>query len=80
MLVHSYLYYHEDTNILDDKEFDRRAYELRDLQLQYPEESKEVDLYEEFKTWDGTTGFHLPDYPFVKEIAARLKKIKGEGS
>jgi NAD-dependent DNA ligase len=72
------MYYRLNTSILADTEFDRRAYELKDLQKAYPEESQAVDLYEEFADWDGTTGFHLPYHPFVDAIAKSILQIQEE--
>lgn len=60
ILIHSCLYYHFNTNIISDKKWDEWARELRDLQKQYPEISKQVTLYEEFKDWDASTGAFLP--------------------
>lgn len=71
MLVHSYIYYECGTSIIADAKFDKWAYELRDLQQEYPEESKRVKYYSQFKDWDGTTGFNLP-YKAVQHIAERL--------
>ena len=60
MLIHSCLYYHLNNNIISDKQWDAWARELRDLQNQYPEISKQVTLYEYFKDWDASTGAFLP--------------------
>jgi len=60
MLVHSCLYYRLNQNIISDKQWDGWARELRDLQNQYPEISKQVTLYEYFKDWDASTGAFLP--------------------
>ena len=60
MLVHSCLYYHLNNNIISDKQWDAWARELRDLQNQFPEISKQVTLYEHFKDWDASTGAFLP--------------------
>lgn len=60
MLVHSCLYYHLNNNIISDKQWDSWARELRDLQNQFPEISKQVTLYEYFKDWDASTGAFLP--------------------
>ena len=60
MLIHSCLYYHLNQNIISDKQWDEWARELRDLQNQYPEISKQVTLYEYFKDWDASTGAFLP--------------------
>lgn len=61
IIVHSVLYYRMNTNIVSDHDFDRWCNELVSLQLTYPTESKEGVFYEEFKDFDGTTGFHLSD-------------------
>ena len=60
MLVHSCIYYHLNQNSISDKQWDTWARELRDLQNQYPEISKQVTLYEYFKDWDASTGAFLP--------------------
>lgn len=60
MMVHSCLYYHLNQNIISDKQWDAWARELRDLQNQFPEISKQVTLYEYFKDWDASTGAFLP--------------------
>ena len=60
MLVHSCIYYHLNQNSISDKQWDTWARELRDLQNQYPEISKQVTLYEHFKDWDASTGAFLP--------------------
>ena len=60
MLVHSCIYYHLNQNSISDVQWDTWARELRDLQNQYPEISKQVTLYEYFKDWDASTGAFLP--------------------
>lgn len=72
MLIHSHLYYRMDNNIVGDKQFDRWAYELRDIQKDYPAESQACDLYEEFADWDGTTGYHLSYFSWVDGIAKQI--------
>lgn len=75
ILVNSVIYYRMDTVLVDDKQFDKWAYELRDIQKKYPEESKAVKYYEFFKDWDGTTGFDLPVYQFLDK-AEQLVRYK----
>lgn len=77
MMVHSYIYYRLGTSIIDDYTFDKWAYELKDLQNKYPLESQYTELYEEFKDWDGSTGFNLDTYLF-SHIAERLLRSKNE--
>lgn len=75
MLVHSYLYYDRDTNLISDKEFDTLGRELVKLQADYPEIAKQVDYAEAFADWDATTGFHLPRTEQVVRIGQRLLRI-----
>lgn len=60
LLIWSKLYYDLDTIIVEDRVFDKVGKELVILQRDYPEISKMVAYYEEFKDWDASTGFHLP--------------------
>lgn len=78
MLVHSFLYYRLDTNVVSDYDFDKWAKELFELQRDYPEESKSCDLYKEFRDWTGASGYHLPQYDWVNEIAQRLLRYKAK--
>lgn len=75
LLIWSKMYYEMDTSIVDDRVFDKVGKELVVLQRDYPEISKIVAYYEEFKDWDATTGFHLPmDDPWVCWKARQLLK------
>lgn len=77
IIVNSVIYYRFGTSLIEDKTFDMWAYELRDLQKQYPKESQNVELYEYFKDWDGTTGYDLPLYLFVNK-AKQLIEFKNK--
>lgn len=59
LALHSTIYYVYDTNIISDSEYDRFSRELVELQEQFPKASKEAPLYEAYKDWDGSTGYHL---------------------
>ena len=59
MLVHSYLYYELDENIITDRQWTERAVKLAKLQNDYPDIAKEVKYADMFKDWDGSTGFNL---------------------
>lgn len=73
MLVHSCIYYNMDNNIVSDKTWTEWALELAELQNKYPEISKQIDWYEAFKDWDGSTGAFLPlDDKWVVEKASLL--------
>lgn len=77
VLVHSYLYYQMNTNIIDDHTYDMWCKELAELQHQYPIESNNVEFYkEEFKEFDGSTGYHLPKESWMHEVGLRLIQYK----
>lgn len=59
ILVHSYLYYDRNTNLISDKDWDMFAKELVELQKQYPDIASKVIYADEFKDFDGTTGCDL---------------------
>ena len=78
LLIWSKMYYDMDTSIVEDRVFDKVGKELVILQRDYPEISKMVAYYEEFKDWDASTGFHLPlKDPWVCWKANQLLKKKG---
>lgn len=77
ILVNSLIYYRMDTTLVTDAQFDKWAYELRDLQKKYPKECEATKYYEYFKNWDGTTGFNLPYYQF-RDTAERLIRYRNE--
>jgi len=60
ILVHSCIYYEMDQNIISDKKWDEWARELKKLQEDYPEISRQVDWYAAFADWDASTGAFLP--------------------
>lgn len=79
MLVHSYLYYNRDTNLVSDRQFDIWARELVQLQRYYPDIAAEVQYAEAFEGFDGSTGFDLPRNEQVIRIANRLLNINRRG-
>lgn len=82
MLVHSYLYYEENVNIVSDDTWSRWAKELAQLQKDYPKESAEAEEYEQFKDWDGSSGAFLNFGENIKSVAKILldsnKQVKSE--
>lgn len=73
MMVHSYIYYELDDNIISDAKWAEWAHELADLQNKYPEESKAVkEYYKMFKDWDGSSGAFLKYDTAIKRTAERL--------
>ena len=76
MLVHSYIYYELDTNIVSDSTWSRWAVELAKLQEQYPDIASEVEFAEEFKDWDGSSGAFLIFPDFVSTVAKKLLELE----
>lgn len=60
ILVHSFLYYNRDITLIEDRQWDKWAKELVQLQKDNPELSDKVIYAEAFKDFDGTSGFDLP--------------------
>lgn len=73
MLVHSFLYYELGESVVSDYHFDMWAQELVVLQESYPHQSSQAPYHDEFKDFDGSSGFDLPyDRPEIQERAYRL--------
>ena len=71
MFVHSYLYYVLDRPIVSDSTWQAWANELRLLQRNHPD--LVVNFYDtDFADWDGATGMHLPQYPWVVDRGHHL--------
>lgn len=76
ILIHSYIYYRCDRNVVSDRVWDRWAKELTELQRQNPDTSRQVIWYEAFKDWDGSTGEFLPlDDPWVARKARQVFNV-----
>jgi hypothetical protein len=73
MLIHSYIYYSLDSNIITDHQFDERAAELVGLQAQL---FMQVGWYDDaFAGWTGATGCHLPADDWVINKANYLMRL-----
>lgn len=59
IIVHSYIYYELDNNIISDREYDKAGKDLVALKEQYPEFWKMSEYYPQFKDYNGSTGFSL---------------------
>ena len=69
MLVHSYIYYNMDSNVISDDKWQEWADELTELQKR----KQNIGFYDEaFADWSGATGCDLPFDPWVKERAKKL--------
>jgi hypothetical protein len=74
MFVHSYLYYVLDQPIVSDSTWQAWANELRLLQRNHP--NLVVNFYDtDFADWDGATGMHLPQYPWVVDRGHHLLRL-----
>ena len=60
LLIHSCIYYEMNQNIISDKKWDEWARELKKLQEDYPDISRQVEWYTAFIDWDASTGAFLP--------------------
>lgn len=80
VLVHSVIYYRMNTNIISDIQYDKFAKKLQKLQNQYPLISQKIkELYNEFKDWDGCSGFNLPlGDVWANNKASYLLSIEGK--
>lgn len=60
ILVHSYIYYELNNNVISDKYYDEKSKELTSLKIQYPYLWKSSMYYKQFKDdYNGATGFTL---------------------
>lgn len=77
ILVHSYIYYELDDNIISDQKWSQWAMELAELQKKYPEVSEKVLFAETFANFDGSTGADL-DYkmPWIPRKANQLLRCE----
>lgn len=60
IIVHSYIYYELNNNVISDKKYDEMAKELVMYKNDYPEEWKNSEYYKQFgDDYTGATGFDL---------------------
>lgn len=79
ILVHSCIYYVFNENIILDSTWSEWARELTHLQKKYPFIASRVDYAQEFKNFDGSTGFDLPTRnPEIMAKAQYLLKLHKE--
>lgn len=82
VLIHSYLYYVRDTNLISDKSYDELAKQLVELQkCVHLYILQETRYYYVFYDFDGTTGFDLwhrlrqNDEDYIAMVAMSLGKV-----
>lgn len=70
MLVHSYIYYVMNDNLISDHRWQTWADELVQLQEKH---TGPIGFYDEaFKEWNASTGFHLPKDGWVISKSLQL--------
>lgn len=73
ILVHSFLYYKLDKNIIDDSKFDFFMYDLVELMKNNENEFLKSVFYSEFKGFKGGTGADLKyNTEQIRRISMRL--------
>lgn len=71
MLVHSYLYYRMDSQVIDDTVWTKWAQQLHHLQKKF---GWRIEFYDSvFEDWDGSSGYHLPADDDVVRVAQRIE-------
>lgn len=78
LLIHSCIYYYLDDSIITDRQWDKWAKELLNLQSSYPNISKQVSLYKYFKDWDASTGAFLPIT--LDWVVAKAMQLSGKST
>lgn len=60
IILHSYIYYERNTNVVSDREYDLKAKELVRLRIRNPLAWRQSDYYKQFgDDYTGVTGFTL---------------------
>lgn len=60
IIVHSYIYYELNRNVISDREYDIKSKELTKYKNDFPELWKTSEYYQQFgDDYDGSTGFTL---------------------
>lgn len=59
IIVHSYIYYELNNNVISDKQYDAKSKELVRCKNEYPELWKSSMYYKQFADYSGVTGFTL---------------------
>ena len=60
IIVHSYIYYELNDNVVSDKQYDAKSKELTRLKNEYPDLWKSSMYYQQFgDDYNGATGFTL---------------------
>jgi len=76
ILVHSYLYYKSDTNLITDFTFDSWCKELVQLHQKHPKETAKAVFPNAFDGWQGFSGYDLFKNDTMAEVWARQKAFQ----
>lgn len=78
-MVHSFLYYQLNTNIISDYTYDKWSYELAELMNNNKEIAAKSGYYNGFKNFDGSSGYDLPySNPEVQSKGYQILRIHKE--
>jgi len=76
LLVHSFLYYQLNENIISDHVFDLWSKELAKAIIEHPDIFSKSVYAAEFKNFDGSSGYDLPFHlPEIQNAGYRLLKF-----
>jgi hypothetical protein len=65
LLVHSFIYYELNNNVVSDEMYDMNSKQLAEMQNKYPDDFIKSKYYYAMKEFDGSTGFG-----FVEKLTA----------
>lgn len=77
ILIHSYIYYKLDDNIVDDSKWSSWGRELCIMQKSFPEIANKVMYADQFTDFDGSTGMNFTYDMWIKNKASMLLQYKG---
>lgn len=73
LLVHSFLYYQLNENIISDHTFDLWSKEMVRLREEHPREFRLSAYAKDFEDFDGSSGYNLPySYPNIQSTGYKL--------
>jgi hypothetical protein len=76
LLVHSFLYYQLNENIISDHTFDKWSKELAQAIIEHPETFNKSVYAEGFKDFDGSSGYDLPFHlPEIQNAGYKMLKL-----
>ena len=77
ILVHSYIYYELDKNIISDATWTKWAFELTELRDRHPDIYEQSEYATTFRDFDGSTGFDLYSAYMRPEIINKGEYLVG---